>query len=201
MSDPSGVCSRERLSLIGFPYIERHFKQMSWHPNFQYVVAAQTDNLPLGTHLRSKIHWIVQFTIRLAVAGSSSMHKQISLILTRISIATILPILIAPYANVNASLIPPMFRETRQTNAMTSQLVICNRPSDGKSSAWNPFVFKYSMIHWLVQFTQHFAVSDDQTLINSYWPELVLQQRFCKRMSDLSGAVSKRDRFCNSSYI
>ena len=43
--------------------------------------------------------------------------------------------MLAQDANVSVSLIAPMFRETRQTQAMTSQLLICNRPSDGRSPA------------------------------------------------------------------
>ena len=49
------------------------------------------------------------------------------------------------YGNVSASLIPPLFWDTRQANAITSQLPICNRPSDGQSSTKTTFALKDSL--------------------------------------------------------
>ena len=78
----------------------------------------------------------------------------VPLVLSRIATTvfqTACPIL-PTYASVSASLIRPMFRETRQTNAMTSQVLIRNRPSEClPPGAGARFAFKDSMIHWVVQ--------------------------------------------------
>ena len=71
----------------------------------------------------------------------------VPLVLTRISIATTFFQTHVRFLWRRISLIPPIFRETHQSNAMTSQLPICNRPSDGQSSARSQttFAFKDSL--------------------------------------------------------
>ena len=69
--------------------------------------------------------------------------------------------MLAQDANVTVSLIAPMFRETRQTQAMTSQLLICNRPSDRRSPATSrtPFMFNSHHISQLgVSFVNELAL-------------------------------------------
>ena len=56
--------------------------------------------------------------------------------------------MLAQDANVTVSLIAPMFRETRQTQAMTSQLLICN-----------PSICRHEPDSIYVQFTLHFVVT------------------------------------------
>ena len=59
---------------------------------------------------------------------SSETHRPINKVHIYIYTSCFISILVAQDANVNVSLIAPIFRETRQTNAMTSQLLIWNRP-------------------------------------------------------------------------
>ena len=53
-----------------------------------------------------------------------------------------------------------VFRVARQTCAMTSQLLIRNRPSDRQYffKSWTTFAFKYLTNHWVMQLTIRLAV-------------------------------------------
>ena len=99
---------------------------------------AETDLIQRRLALTLK--WQYKFT-------SSETHRPINKVHIYIYTSCFISILVAQDANVNVSLIAPMFRETRQTQAMTSQLLICN-----------PSICRHEPDSIYVQFTLQFAV-------------------------------------------